>query len=161
MHFRHFFVSLRAFMKNMFLKYASALLTVWYCMSIIGFDVHSCNTTGNIFVNSVLSGITCGDVHPEHDCSVHASCCKSNNCCDHSKADDGCCTNEIEVLDCEGVVTSDNDVCSFVSYAIESLDLNIGLSMLPVSIESPVLYYPDPWEHASPDQQAVLSIWRI
>ena len=148
-------------MKNMSVKYMSALLAVWYCLSIIGFDVHSCNTTGSIFVNSVLSGITCGDIHPEHDCSGHGSCCKSKSCCDHSKAEDNCCTNEIEVLDCESVIVSDDDVCVLACCTLEYACSVIEHSMLPDSRSAQVLYYPDPGEYATPDHQAILSIWRI
>ena len=152
---------MHAFMKNMFLKYASALLAVWYCLSIIGFDVHSCNTTGSIFVNSVLSGTSCDDIHPEHDCAGHGSCCSSHSCCDHEKAEDNCCTNEIEVLDCESVIVSDDDACIIASYTLDYTCSIIELDLLPCFRSAQVLYYPDPGEYAAPDHQAVLSIWRI
>lgn len=148
-------------MKNVFLKYMSALLAVWYCMSIIGFDVHSCNATGNIFVGSVLSGTACVDIHPEHDCAGHGSCCSSHSCCEHEKAEDDCCTNEIEVLDCESVVFSDDDVCDLLAYTPDLTFSIIDLGLLPVGSVQQVLYYPDPWEYSASDQQAVLSIWRI
>lgn len=135
-------------------------MAVWYCMSIIGFDVHSCNTTGNIFVNSVLSGITCDDIHPEHDCSGHSSCCHSHKCCDHQTEDD-CCTNEIEVLDSESIMASEDDASALfitdvaVSFLVNDYELHNA------SVLAQLFYYPDPGNVKMPDQQAVLNVWRI
>ena len=147
-------------MKSMFLKYISALLAVWYCMSIIGFDVHSCTSTGNIFVNSVLGGITCDDIHPDHDCSGHGSCCKSHKCCDH-KTEDDCCTDEIEVLDSESVLTSDDDVCFLCGSEPVAAALFASYDLQPDFFRAEILYHPDPEYLKAPDQQAVLGIWRI
>jgi hypothetical protein len=148
-------------MKNVFFKYLSALLAVWYCLSIIGFDVHSCNTTGNIFVNSVLSGTSCDEVHPEHDCEGHGSCCCSHKCCDNDKADEGCCTNEIEVLDSESVLYAEDDLCDLFCCAVDFSYFVNDFTQLLDSEAAYVLCYPDPGERPLPDLQAVLNIWRI
>ena len=161
LHFSHTLVSLQAFMKNLVVKYVSALVAVWYCLSIIGFDVHSCSATGRVFVNSVLSGTTCEDVHPEHDCKGHGSCCGAHGCCSHEKADDGCCTNEIEVLDSEGVIAADDDVCDLAAFVMAYSCLTPDHGLQPVSRTADILYYPDPREFITPDLQAVLNIWRI
>ena len=83
-------------MRKMFVKYMSALLVVWYSLSIIGFDVHSCKITGEVFVASLAGGISCEDVHPEHSCRAHGSCCGHDvvTCCEQETK--SCCAHEAE-----------------------------------------------------------------
>lgn len=162
-------------MKRMFPKYVAALLAVWYSLSIIGFDVHSCATTGDTFVNSILGGITCEDIHPEHDCNGHGSCCSQHKCCGNKQhapscshddkgasvghSDKGCCTDDIEVLDSESV-TVQNDDCSQVAQPV-FIRLGCDISPLLCTEMSNVEYYPDPGNRVKPDSQARLNIWRI
>ena len=149
-------------MKNVVLKYVSALLAVWYCLSIIGFDVHSCTATGNIFVNSVLSGVSCDDIHPEHDCCGHGACCTHHTEEDGLKnADNQCCTNEIEVLDCEVVTSADEDdhVQLAQNMACVFVESNYDSHLFAESSE--FSYRPDPGRVWQPDCQALLNIWRI
>lgn len=150
-------------MKNVVLKYMSALLAVWYCLSIIGFDVHSCETTGDTFVTSVLAGTTCDDIHPEHDCCSHGSCCgdHESSCCGDHDEDDDCCTNEIEVLDSVVVTNADEDDDVQFSQMLSCLFIESSYDVLLFieSIESS--YIPDLGRVIQPDHQAVLNIWRI
>ena len=123
-------------MRKMFVKYMSALLVVWYSLSIIGFDVHSCRATGEVFLASLAGGIACEDVHPEHSCRAHGSCCGHDMaaCCEHEtkvccaheakscSGDSGqqtgsqqtgsqvaksdCCSNDLQILELTGVSVS-------------------------------------------------------
>jgi hypothetical protein len=155
-------------MKNLVLKYVSAFLTVWYCLSIIGFDVHSCAATGSVFVNSVLSGMTCDDIHPEHDCCDHGSCCDHESCCAHHDSheeeeseEDGCCTNEIEVLDEVVVTNADEDELVQFSETLSCLFVESYYNLLVSSESNESVYKPDSGCTKIPDSQAVLNIWRI
>lgn len=155
-------------MKSVFLKYISALMAVWYCMSIIGFDVHSCTVTGSTFVNSVLSGTTCEDVHPEHDRCCHGSCCHSACGHDHGlpsseKIDenDDCCTNEIEVLDHEGVSSAEEDACDMFDLTSVLSFVENDFNTLLHAESVTVSYVPDSGHSRQPGNQAVLNIWRI
>jgi hypothetical protein len=159
----------------MFPKYVAALLTLWYSLSIIGFDVHSCATTGDTFVNSVLCGLTCEDIHPEHDCSSHGSCCGSHECHDHEPhdssccndqntpsvdRDEECCTNDIEVLDSEGLSVQDDE--GSVSYASADFQyINGGHGCHLYAEKTYLSYRLDPGRPPFPDSQAMLNIWRI
>lgn len=153
-------------MKGLFLKYMSALLAVWYCVSIVGFDVHSCDATGNTFVSSLLSGTACEDIHPEHDCDCHSSCCKSHKC-DHEipssaeKEDDDCCSNEIEVLDSEGVQTQHEEYLEMNDCIVFQYNECVHCSRLHADAEYIVCLQPDSGGILEPDIQAVLNIWRI
>lgn len=154
-------------MKSVFLKYVSALMAVWYCLSIIGFDVHSCTVTGSTFVNSVLSGVECEDVHPEHDCCCHGSCCHSGCSHDHkvpskeNVKDKECCTNEIEVLDSEVVISVEDEGCS-MSDAAWAVAFVVNDYTGSVNAEAEYLSYsPGSGILRQPDLQAVFSIWRI
>lgn len=173
MLFWHKFVSLRLDMKNVVLKYVSALLALWYCLSIIGFDVHSCNTTGSIFVSSVLAGTTCDDIHPEHDCCSHGACCRADktcksSCCEHHPAeesvicsDDDCCTNEIEVLDSAVIILADEDdhIQLSETYACLFVENNFDSILFAECFD--LLYETDSGFLRTPDSQALLNIWRI
>ena len=164
-------------MRKMFVKYMSALLVVWYSLSIIGFDVHSCKSTGEVFVASLAGGISCEDVHPEHSCRAHGSCCGHDmtTCCEHEtkscsdhqaesqvgKSD--CCSNDLQVLELTGVYASyeritDNDLAD--EYV---LNVDLFAEMTIPALQRPLLMYlkhPDPGV-VMPDRQAFFSIWRV
>lgn len=155
-------------MGKMFHKYVAALLSVWYCMSIIGFDVHSCTATGNVFVNSVLSGVSCEDIHPDHDCTCHAHDQHACSCCrDHEVPasesvghEDDCCTDRIEILDEAGITTyNENAIAALASSAC--LFLESDYSSLHLSSHASVKSKPDSGQLKMPDVQAVLNVWRI
>lgn len=167
-------------MRKMFVKYMSALLVVWYSLSIIGFDVHSCKSTGEVFVASLAGGISCEDVHPEHSCKAHGSCCGHDmtTCCEHGtktccghedhqaesqvgKSD--CCSNDLQVLELTGVYASserntDNDLAD--EYV---LNVDLFVEMTIPAVQRPLLTYlkhPDTGV-VMPDRQAFFSIWRV
>ena len=157
-------------MRKMFVKYASALLVLWYSLSIIGFDVHSCKSTGEVFVASLAGGVTCEDIHPEHSCKSHGGCCEHH---DHHEtpsesadcvAKEDCCSNDLQVLQLTGVQISDNERfganvrdCQLIF----DVDLTMELAM-PALQKSFIKYleHPDPGV-VMPDRQAFLSIWRV
>ncbi len=158
--------------KNVIIKILAVLLTVWYSMSIIGFDVHTCSGTGRSFVVTFVKGLTCEDIHPEHTCDK-ASCCPNSHesrCCSH--AHDGCsikskscCSNDYQVLAITGTVSHndhehyDDCCCGFCP-----------CTGFPVS-EVPALYHvdnlfayipaPDSGVLSACERQAALRIWRI
>lgn len=116
-----FFVHLQIDMRNIVMKISAVLLVVWYCMSIIGFDVHTCSGSGRTFVASCISGMTCEDIHPEHHCDHH-SCCgtvrqEADDQHDCTGSGDGChcltlkakscCSDDFQVLLLTGNRTDD------------------------------------------------------
>lgn len=175
----HKFVTLQVAMKNVALKYVSALLAVWYCVSIIGFDVHSCTATGSTFISSVLGGISCDDIHPDHDCNGHGACCGSHeadrheySCCSchHDQAagecvveasSTGCCTNDIEVLDTLVVSTSNDEYQADMADSLPCLFVeNDYVSFIQHSFDY-IIYVSGSGGVPLPDRQAILNIWRI
>ena len=96
-------------MKKFLMNISAALLVVWYCMSIIGFDVHTCMSSGRIFISTFAEGISCADIHPEHhhDDHEHTSCCSSEN---HEESFDvkSCCTNEYQMIQLSGCRADNN-----------------------------------------------------
>lgn len=152
------------------MKYLAAVLVVWYSLSIIGFDVHSCTKTGETFVASIAAGVSCEDIHPEHSCSSHGSCCGHSHvkdCCGHDAinevASDDCCQDDFHVLAFTGAVSPNDyryDDCAsdFVAYATESL-VQI---LVPAYSNEDLIKFKDPGSGIIvPDPQALLSIWRI
>ena len=170
------FVSLQIEMKGVIIKVLAVVMTIWYSMSIIGFDVHTCSGSGRSFVSTFIEGLTCEDIHPEHSCS-HVSCCPSereaHSCCDNHHHDDkelafvanSCCSTDYQVLQLTGIVPSDdqrgNDFISFSG--------NSHAEVCPVDVKVPsyirtiiaYLHESDSGHQVSSDRQAALGIWRI
>ena len=163
-------------MKGVIIKMLAVIMTVWYSMSIIGFDVHTCSGSGRSFVSTFIEGLTCEEIHPEHSCS-HISCChaehETQSCCgDHHQEDKGfviaarsCCSNDYQVLQLTGIVPSDdqrgNDLVSFcgISHAIvHPVDMKVSSCFKKIIA---YLYEPDSGHKDSCDRQAALGIWRI
>ena len=94
-------------MKEKTLKISALLLSVWYCFSVIGFDVHTCRASGRSFVATVLNGLSCSDIHPEHVCRTGQCAGISHSCCDHENNSCGnhahqCCNEAEEENFCGG-----------------------------------------------------------
>lgn len=157
-------------MRNIVMKYLAALLVVWYSLSIIGFDVHSCTKTGETFVASIAAGVSCEDIHPEHSCRSHGSCCghdHDKNCCGHDYRNEvtsgDCCQDDFHVLAFTGAVSPNDyryDDCAsdFVAYATEYL----AQILVPTCSNEDFIKFKNPDSGITvPDPQALLSIWRI
>lgn len=167
-----------AVMKNVVRKYVAALLLIWYTLSIIGFDVHSCTRTGETFVASIAAGVSCEDIHPEHSCAGHGGCCghgQTKCCCGHHCADtccghdgnevvsDDCCQDDFHVLTFTGTVSSEEQ--RFDSYAQNSavpVLENVVENLLQDVSDIDLIRFEEPDSGITmPDSQAFLSIWRI
>lgn len=109
-------VNLQVVRKGKIIGGAAFVLMLWYCFSVIGFDVHSCAHTGKSYVSTFLQGYTCSDIHPEHHCDE--SCChasdrhKTHSCelvcallVDETAGH--CCVNSIKVLSLTGMPDDD------------------------------------------------------
>lgn len=115
-------------MKKFLMNISAALLVVWYCVSIIGFGVHTCISSGETFIASFADGVECADIHPEHHC-CGASCCfgshhdhHEHSCCPACHHEDpaeehdatlaisapSCCSNDYQAIVLSGC-RSDND----------------------------------------------------
>ena len=79
---------------------------------------------------------------------------------DQKKAED-CCTNEIEVLDCDTVVSTDDSSSQVLYCTLVTSQSIYEADLLPMHSRYNILYFPDPGDVIGPDQQAILKIWRI
>ena len=95
-------------MKVCAMKIVSVILTLWYCLSIMGFDVHTCHRSGDSFVAPLISGIGCADIHPEHSCHECEHHSEHGDCCDGISVQK-CCTDDIQVLNVTGTFLKDTD----------------------------------------------------
>lgn len=156
-------------MKNVMMKISAMLLVVWYCMSIIGFDVHTCMKSGESFVVTVLEGTDCGDIHPDHTCSADAvshCCC----CCHHDEthAHDGvasvedhdCCQDDIQVLVLTGGRSDDDGRHDMVS-RYPSVAVDPYFSVSPRNFFNSLCFIPDSGLIVPGESQSFLSVWRI
>lgn len=178
-------------MKGLITKVFAALLVGWYVMSIIGFGVHTCQDSGKSFVVAFYEGATCEEIHPEHHCEP-ASCCGTANhdahehsCCGHHHAAsaetadhedcnfcDGvtissksCCSNDYQVLELTGILTSDDNRSNdqqntWLCPCVDMLTCDAGYQ---TSWKTIIKYShePESGHELLRDRQAVLSVWRI
>lgn len=151
------------------MKISAFMLVIWYCMSIIGFDVHTCKGSGESFVVTALMGMDCADIHPEHDCSDEGRhCCDCGSHCgsghhsdEDSFADGGCCSDDIRVLAFTGNRTDDSrqsymTMCHF-AYVLYHEYVYVSYS----DIDRSSSFMPDSGLIVPEDVQSVLGIWRI
>lgn len=174
---RHNFISLQVEMKGIFTKIVAALLVIWYSMSIIGFDVHTCSGSGRSFVVTFVEGLTCEEIHPEHSCDKPSCCADAHGCCQsqgctHSHSGDvsristkSCCSNDYQVLALTGTSLDDKDnernVChcghcpSPILPNVEMPDNILASGRIFFSKVS------GPGVEMTPDGQSLFSVWRI
>ncbi len=162
-------------MKNVFVKIFAVIMTVWYSMSIIGFDVHTCSGSGESFVVTFINGLTCQDIHPEHSCKTgacHADTPDTGCGCHHHEASSdcsfnvkSCCSNDYQVLSLTGTVSPNEhghyDECGCGHCPCVGIPSDVS----PVCFveNDSIDYIPDPDSGVLPagERLAVLGVWRI
>ncbi len=164
-------------MKKVIIKVFAAILLVWYSMSIIGFDVHTCSGSGRSFVVTFIEGLTCEDIHPEHVCDASACCAENHEgCCSHHDDapvfHDGvcvsaksCCSSDYQVLAITGAVPQNDhdhfDECSCghcpcTGFAVcETPDCQYENYLIAY------IQHLDSGVESACERQACLRVWRI
>ena len=136
---------------------SAALLVVWYCMSIIGFDVHTCMSSGETFVAAFTESISCADIHPEHHC-CGSSCCSGHH--HHEEFEHNgpeafdsksCCSNEYQVIQLSGCRT-DNDTEDKYSFSKVSFPCIMDV---PVAYIAMARYHAEHIQFLEPDSGVV------
>ncbi len=157
-------------MKNVIIKTLAVMLTVWYSMSVIGFDVHTCSDSGRSFVVTFIEGMTCGEIHPDDSCD--AASCHGNHesCgCHHTEGFSfrakSCCSNDYQALALTGTVTAQSHDhfdecgcghCPCVGFAVcEIPAANIANST------TAYIQGPESGAGTACERQASLHVWRI
>ena len=169
--------------KNVYMNVTAALLTLWYCMSIIGFDIHTCRESGRSFVATFVEGLTCQDIHPEHDCDA-GHCCgvhvEEKCSCGHdhhgqegSLCEDAdgyvikapsCCTNDYQVLNLTGGGQDESGhlrIADVQFITVQHVVSAADIHSLSVNSGLRAHCFPDPWVHSRGDIQLYCNIWRI
>lgn len=83
-------------MANVFTKTAALLTLAMYLGAVAGFDVHSCSDNGHVYIEPLIAGISCDDIHPDTPCNEgHGAGC-------HCHDGEDCCSDSIEVLQLSG-----------------------------------------------------------
>ncbi len=155
----------------MIIKTLAVLLTVWYSMSIIGFDVHTCNGSGRSFVTTFIKGLTCEDIHPNHVCDK-APCCAGSqkSCCSHHEdrcafKAESCCSNNYQVLSLTGTAGHNDHEhfdecacghCPCIGFSADDVPALFHENKFTAHIQSP-----DSGVCSACERQAALRVWRI
>ena len=157
-------------MKNVFTSLTAILLVVWYSLSVIGFDVHTCSGSGKAFIATVVSGTGCDDIHPEHNAPC-CECCQSESSLKDGSRDGDihtkpCCTDNWQVIALTGVRTSKEEILANYLPAVQ-LGCNPALVQeagknLNLNSNSPRIFYRLASGSAvSRPCQEIYSVWRI
>ena len=72
--------------RNFGIRASAIFVLLWYCLGIIGFNVHTCNASNNSFIVTFLEDMSCDAIHPSDNCASTTSCCC---CCGHHT----CCSS--------------------------------------------------------------------
>lgn len=170
-------------MKNVLTRLTAVLLVIWYSLSVIGFDVHTCSGSGETFVATVIGGTTCEDIHPEHHKEA-CSCCHHGHTSSQIAGSQGvsgaegtdhphgtematrpCCSDDWQVILLTGCKTPEKhdhfDECQCGSCPC-ILDISTGYTHSRTDIHSLRAFHnPDSGKPLPPDVQQLYSIWRI
>ncbi len=153
-------------MNKFHIKMFSCLMALWYLVSVVGLNVHTCSGTGEVFVSSLAAGTSCEVIHPSHGNHSEQNCC----CCEHEhETEEGvtkqdCCDNEAVILIHNGC-TEDSFLLS--QLMVQALDLNCsapeasalqGFSNDFIKRKIPE---PESSPHIQRDILSEISIWRL
>lgn len=172
-------------MKEKFTKSFAFLMLAWYCVCLVGFDVHTCFRSGESIVSSLLVGADCEGLH--HHCegdrhSVGESCrcgallSDSAKCFSESPAGSSdlsvcpgtpCCSDDVILFDVVASGSAREDVhahhghctchCGFCPDGIDDGMTLSDASFAPSSVPLPVENQLLP----SCVERSVISVWRL
>ena len=161
-------------MKKFLMNMSAIVLAVCYCMSIIGFDVHTCMSSGRTFIATFADGVACADIHPEHHC-CEMPCC-SSGCHDESAEEHHehsqeevdvmeCCSDEYHVILLSGCRNEDNSDFSYsfldsVSSLVQEIPV-LCIADARLFAESHKFREPDSGNIPPRDINASFGFWRI
>lgn len=152
-------------MKQLTTKIAACIFTLWYCFSIIGFDVHTCNSSGQSFVSTFINGLSCDDIHPGHHCPN----CPDHECDCPGEAHHGdeiserCCSNNYIALSITGSRTDNNEHHHYDECHCGHCPCIEDGPVLPASVLSPSsVPHPDGADLLPRcPERSFLSVWRL
>lgn len=162
-------------MKKFLMNISAALLVVWYCMSIIGFDVHTCMSSGRTFIVTFAEGMACADVHPESHC-CSSSCCSDSHdgahavlprcsCSSHHHEDQEAGHHESSTVDSQSCCSDEYQVillsgCRMDNDSEDKFSLNRELcpcmSGIPVSYLASASYHAGYIQYPEPDSGVIM-----
>ena len=150
-------------MKKTLIAVSAMLLVVWYSLSVIGFDVHTCRDSGQTYIATVASGFSCEDIHPETHAHTGCKCCHSHESETAQLDTKPCCSDDFQVIVLTGVRGSqeqeDSDSRTHVPF--------VGVPYLPLytsdvfNSDLRVFYNPRSGDIVPRDVMALYNIWRI
>ena len=144
------------------------MLVIWYSLSVIGFDVHTCSGSGKIFIATVISGTDCEDIHPDH-VKAPCRCCHHHDCQTHSDDEElstkPCCSDDWQMIVLTGVRSAQGhdhlDECSCCLCPC-ILDVHAEIVHSYADIYGLKAFYkPDSGDSVPLDVQRTYNIWRI
>ena len=156
-------------MKRTFTSFAAVLLVLWYLLSVIGFDVHTCAASGETYIATIATGFTCEDLHSNrHNHEECHSCCCSHH--DDEKEEESaqsldkksCCTGDFQVISLTGVrACENNDYSDLLAGGFVVFSDSFEPANIPNLSHPSVFCKPRSWIGLPWNLQALYSIWRI
>ena len=153
-------------MKNVVTYCVAAFMVLWYSLSVIGFDVHTCNGSGKTFIATVISGTGCDDIHPEHD----APCCSCCQCEDEADSDElrtkPCCSDDWQMIVLTGLRSDDDKSQQLFAQSVNHFSASAMLqdfieNLNPIPDYTRNFYKPRTGGLTTRSCQEVYNVWRI
>ncbi|MCF0175448.1 MAG: hypothetical protein HUJ94_01285 [Bacteroidales bacterium] len=138
-------------------KLVSLLLTVWYLLSVAGFNLHECRHGDDALYLSTPFRTECSEIHPSSPCGGH-HCYHDHNEAEESgeSLGSGCCSNAALALHVAGMEDGDDAAVHVECHSVHSF-------IIPAAhVERPFSQAPQ-YHHHLKCRAALsrLSVWRI
>ncbi|MGN0188315.1 MAG: hypothetical protein ACI395_02245 [Candidatus Cryptobacteroides sp.] len=161
-------------MKEKLTQSVALLMLAWYCLCLVGFDVHTCRISGESVLSPLVVSSDCEDLH-HHDSHHHHSgmacrCClpdEGHSDCEAIVTEDACCSDDILIPELAATESEREEVhshhghctchCGLCPDGIEVGRVLLAASFLPSSVpipdENPLL--------PSRVERSAISVWRL
>lgn len=155
-------------MKKCITSLSALLLVVWYSLSVIGFDVHTCNASGEVYIATVASGFSCDDIHSDGHKQAHyehfgCTCCQTHKSDSDKLKTKPCCSDDYQVILLTGVRSAQDAEDSYQQTLVETINIAESDYSYSHIFDNGLrtFYKPGSGGLTPRDIQAVYNIWRI
>lgn len=153
-------------MRNVVTYCVAAFMVVWYSLSVIGFDVHTCNGSGKTFIATVIGGTGCDDIHPEHDAPSCSCCHHEDEAEDDELRTKPCCSDDWQVIVLTGTRNGNDKSQQYFAKAMDQFPASAVLqdfieNLNPIPDYTRNFYKPRTGGLLTRSCQEVYNVWRI
>ena len=162
-------------MKEKLTQSFAFLMLAWYCLCLVGFDVHTCRISGERVFSPLVVSADCEDLHHHdghhHHSSFACGCClpsEEHSDCEAFVSEETCCSDDILIPELAAPDSSREEVhshhhghctchCGLCPDGIEEGRTLFAASFPPSGVPVPDENLPLP----SSVERSLISVWRL